>query len=83
MDSFLIQNVSISKYLGRYFLITQPVDGDATSRIIDKKQWEDRIIAISDTPELTGYLYKTNGEWFFKLKDADGWSSSGNASCAE
>ncbi|MGE0632292.1 MAG: hypothetical protein AB7O96_07790 [Pseudobdellovibrionaceae bacterium] len=83
LNSWHVEWASISYYNGNLFLLTKPADGDFTSQIIDEKQWEYRIIAIANTPDLKGILYKKEGQWFFAFKDSSGWSSSGNASCSE
>lgn len=83
IDSMLIQDVSITKYGGRLYLHTKPVDGDASTRIISRSEWDSRILVLSGTEDLRAVLYKKDDQWYFKFKDSDGWSSSGTANCSE
>lgn len=83
IDSMIIQDVSITKYAGRLYLHTRPADGDATTRIISRDEWNSKILKLSDTEELRAALYKDGEQWYFKFKSADGWSSSGTANCSE
>lgn len=83
LEGMKIESVTVSEYQGRLFLITKPYDGDMESRILDPKQWDYRMIEISNTSELQGVVYKYKDQWFFALKDSSGWSSSGNVSCME
>lgn len=83
IDSMLIQDISITKYSGRLYLHTQPADGDAVTRIISRDEWESRILVLSDSEDLRAVLYKQDGQWYFKFKDSDGWSSRGTANCSD